>query len=264
MAMDLQIVDFLSYGKSIKSALDAIDAHEHLASQPSILLKPNLINSSPPPITTPPECCVAIIDYIRKHANAEIVIAEGCGDAHMETSEVFELLGYKAVAEEYGISLIDLNYEPLRSMKNDGCAVYPEIYLPEIAFSHFIISVPVLKAHSLAQMTGTLKNMMGFVPPEHYSGGYGSWKKAAFHRQMQQSIIDLNRYLIPHLSVMDCSIGMAEFHLGGAHCDPPVNKVIAGYNPWEVDRKASELLGLDWRSIKHIAAGFQNNTIEKE
>jgi hypothetical protein len=50
---------------------------------------------------------------------------------------------------------------------------------------------------------------------------------------------------------------MAEFHLGGAHCDPPVNKLIAGYNPWEVDRKAAELLGLDWRRIGHIAAGFK-------
>ena len=55
---------------------------------------------------------------------------------------------------------------------------------------------------------------------------------------------------------MDGSIGMAEFHLGGPHCDPPVNKIIAGYNPWQVDREAAELLGLDWRKIGHIAAGF--------
>ena len=132
------------------------------------------------------------------------------------------------------------------------------MYLPEIAFTHYIISVPVLKVHSLAGMTGTLKNMMGFAPPKYYSGSSGAWKKSVFHNNVQQSITDLNRYLIPDLSVMDCSIGMAEFHLGGAHCDPPVNKIIAGYNPWKVDCKAVELLGLDWRSIGHIANGFKS------
>jgi hypothetical protein len=49
---------------------------------------------------------------------------------------------------------------------------------------------------------------------------------------------------------------MCEYHLGGPRCDPPVKKIVAGWNPWEVDRRGAELLGLDWRSIRHIAAGF--------
>ena len=249
-------VEFTTYKQSIHQALDAINASECLASQTAILIKPNLINSSPHPITTSAECCQVIIEYIQKYSDAEIIIAEGCGDAQVETPQVFELLGYTAMAEKHGIPLVDLNFAPLNLMKKSGCSVFPEMYLPEIAFNHFIISVPVLKIHSLSRMTGTLKNMMGFVPPKHYSGHYGSWKKAAFHNKMQQSIVDLNKYLIPDLSVMDCSIGMAEFHLGGAHCDPAVNKIIAGYNPWEVDRRAADLLGLDWNNIEHIAAGL--------
>ena len=254
--MDLVTVDFTSYKKSINNALDAISAHEHLASQTAILIKPNIINSSPHPITTSPECCEVIIEYIRKYSKAEIVIAEGCGEANLETADIFNILGYTAMAGKYRIPLIDLNYEPLKSLRNPDCSVFPEMHLPEIAFNHYIISVPVLKVHSLAKMTGTLKNMMGFAPPKYYSGGSGTWKKAVFHNKMQQSIIDLNKYLIPDLSVMDGSIGMAQFHLGGAHCDPPVNKIIAGYNPWKVDLRATELLGLDWRNIEHIAVGF--------
>ncbi len=78
-----------------------------------------------------------------------------------------------------------------------------------------------------------------------------------FHNKMQHSIIDLNSYLIPDLTVMDCTVGMAEFHLGGAHCDPPVNIITAGYSPWEVDRNAAELLGLDWRNVKHVAVTYE-------
>ncbi len=253
--MDLANIKFESFEKSIKDALDAIAAHRQIAEQSAILIKPNLVNSSPHPITTSPECCRSLINYIRQHSNATIIIAEGCGDANRETDEIFKILGYTAMAEKLDVPLIDLNYGPVKKLKNSGCPIFPEMYLPEIAFSHYIISVPVLKAHSLAGMTGSLKNMMGFAQPEYYSGRYGNWKKAMFHEQMQESIIDLNRYLTPDLSVMDCSIGMAEFHLGGPECNPHVKRIIAGYNPWQVDRKGAELLGLDLKSIDHITAG---------
>jgi len=74
---------------------------------------------------------------------------------------------------------------------------------------------------------------------------------------MQQSIINLNKHLVPNLSIMDCSIGMADFHLGEPQCDPPVKKIIAVYNPWEVDLEATKLLGLNWKDIEHIAGGFK-------
>ncbi len=255
--MDLVNIDFESFGNSVKDALDAIEAHKQIAEQSAILIKPNLVNDSPHPITTSPECCEVIIEYIRKYSKAEIVIAEGCGDAIKETDEVFKNLGYRALSERHGVPLVDLNYGPVKILKNPDCPVFPKMYLPEIAFNHYIISVPVLKAHSLAGMTGTLKNMMGFAQPEYYSGHYGIWKKAVFHGKMHESLIDLNKYLVPDLSVMDCSIGMAEYHLGGPHCNPHVKRIIAGYNPWEVDREAAGLLGLDWNNIGHIAAGFR-------
>ena len=37
---------------------------------------------------------------------------------------------------------------------------------------------------------------------------------------------------------------------------PRVKKIIAGYNPWEADREAAGVLGLNWNNIGHIAAGF--------
>ena len=255
--MDFVNIDFEFFEKSVIDVLDKISAYKQIAEQSAILIKPNLTTDSPHPITTSSECCKVIIEYIRKYSEAKIVIGEGCGDANYETEEIFKNLGYTAMAEKQGVSLLDLNYGPVKILKNRECNVFPEMYLPEIAFSHYIISVPVLKAHSLAGMTGTLKNMMGFAQPKYYSGRYGIWKKAVFHEKMQQSIIDLNKYLVPNLSIMDCSVGMAEFHLGGPQCDPPVEKIIAGYNPWKVDREAAELLGLNWNDIEHIAAGFR-------
>jgi uncharacterized protein (DUF362 family) len=217
-----------------------------------LLLKPNLVNASPFPITTHVDFVAAVIAAVREHSDAPIVVAEGCGDAVMETTEVFEKLGYVPMAEELGVELLDLNHAPTVRREQPDCAVFAEMWLPEVTFTHGIISLPVLKAHSLAGITGTMKNMMGFAPPKHYQGG-GPWKKASFHAQMQGAIRDLNRYVSPHLTIMDATVGMAEYHLGGPKCVPAVGKVLASTDPLALDREAAGLLGMDWHQVGHLA-----------
>ncbi len=245
-------IDFSIYEESIPHALNLIEADKILSEQTAVLIKPNLINASPFPVTTPAECCRSVIEYVRAHSKAEIVVAEGCGDVSHETGEIFDILGYNQLSKQYEIRLVDLNHEPLIRLENDQCTFFPEMYLPKIAFSHFVISLPVLKAHSLATITGTLKNMMGFAPPKYYSGGYGIWKKSLFHSNMHQSIKELNRYRSPDLSLIDASVGLADYHLGGDICSPPVNKIITGYDPVAVDREAASLLNFNWKDIPHL------------
>ncbi len=251
--MTVASVAFQSYAASVPEVLERIGAAEILSRQTRILIKPNLINTAPHPVTTPPACCEALIDYIRACSSADIVIAEGCGDADCDTPEVFEALGYGDLAARKGVSLVDLNTAPLRRTANAACACFPEMQLPEIGFTHYLISVPVLKAHSLAEITGTCKNMMGLLPPEHYGGHLGSWKKARFHQRLHQSIRDLIGHRAPDLSLMDATIGLASFHLGGPTCDPPVSRLLAGFDPLALDRQAADLLGLDWQRIPHLA-----------
>ena len=250
--MTLMTVDFSSYHESMSRALDSTGAREILAKQSAILIKPNLINATPHPVTTPVRCCEALVEYIRTYSRAEIIIAEGCGDPSFDTDEIYDILGYRELSRRHGIALVDLNESPLRKLKNRNCPVFPEIYLPEIVFTHFIISVPVLKAHSFAVITGTLKNMIGIAPPQYYSGKFGTWNKAVFHRDMHQSITDLNTYRSPDLSIIDATIGLPDYHLGGRHCDPPIGKIITGFDPIEVDREAARLLGLKWEEIPHL------------
>ncbi len=250
---DMAEIPFANYPESVARALDAVDAAAVLRQQSAVLIKPNLVNASPPPITTPVECVEAVVEYVRACSPATIAVGEGCGAADMETPEVFEQLGYTEMARRQGIELVDLNHALLVRLKQPGCEVFPEMYLPEIAMTHYLISVPVLKAHSLADVTGSLKNMMGLVPPEHYAGGSRGWKKALFHRRMHESVIELNRYRTPDLTLLDATVGMAEFHLGGAQCSPPVGKLLASFDPLAIDRRGAELLGIDWRDVGHLA-----------
>lgn len=250
--MNTAVVDFVSYTASIPEVMDKIGASSILAKQKQILIKPNLVEIIRFPVTTSAESIAALIDYIRSCSGAEIVVAEGCACPGNDTAEVFELLGYTRMAREKDVRLLDLNDHDLVKLSLPGCRVFPHYYIPRIALDSFILSVPVLKRHSLAEVTLTLKNMMGFAPPSHYQQG-GHWKKSFFHRYMHQAIIEMNAYRSPDMTLLDATVGMAEYHLGGAQCEPPVNKLVAGTNPVEVDKTAAAFLGVDWRKVAHIA-----------
>ena len=157
---------FRSYPVSVGEALDALDARTLLARQERVLVKPNLVVATPPPVTTPPACVEAVIAYVRACSSARIVIAEGTGDATDDTPAVFEALGYTDLARRLDVELVDLNTADTVVLSDATCQVFKTFHLPVIATTHFIISVPVLKAHSLALMTGSMKNMNGFGKPE--------------------------------------------------------------------------------------------------
>ena len=48
-------------------------------------------------------------------------------------------------------------------------------------------------------------------------------------------------------------MGMAEAHLWGPSCNPPVNKLVAGFDPVAIDSYGTTLLGMNWHEIGHIA-----------
>ena len=251
MMEKVAVVSFTNYKESVAKAFDEIKAAPALAKQQKILIKPNLVDDIPYPVTTPADCVGAIIDYVRSVSGAEIIVAEGSG-GDKSTGEVFAALSYDELADEKQIRLVDLNEEPLTRSEIPGCKIFREYFIPQIAMEYYIISVPVLKAHSFSTVTLSLKNMMGFAPPSHYQVG-GFWKKSFFHNRMDESIIEMNMHRMPDLTLLDATVGMPDYHLGGSHCDPPVNKIVASFDALEADRAGARLLGFDWKSIGHLA-----------
>ncbi|RMF43648.1 MAG: DUF362 domain-containing protein [Deltaproteobacteria bacterium] len=245
------IQTFESFSESLPPALEAIGAAERLAGQKTIIIKPNLVTDDPPPVTLPVEAALVLVRWLRNHTDARIIIAEGSGDRLNSTIKVFDHLGYMDLADRYDLKLIDLNEAPTVELSRDDCPVFPVFHLPAILQDAFVISFAVLKAHSLADVTLSLKNMIGCAPPRFYQQG-GHWKKSAFHRRVHQAIVDLNRYCRPDLALIDASVGLAEHHLGGPPCNPPVERLVAGFDPVAVDAAGALLLGRDWRDIEHI------------
>jgi len=241
----------ISYAETLPLLLRKIGAPPYLARQKLIIIKPNLVNASPPPVTLPVNFVEGLIQAIRFCSDAPIIVAEGCGDHALETEEIFCIHGYDRLARELNVTLVDLNHAELVRLEKPQFQAFPEFMLPRILLEGALISAAVLKAHSLAGVTLSMKNMLGCAPPAYYQQG-GHWKKSAFHARMHRSIYELNCYRRPDIALIDASAGLVDHHLGGSACEPAPNRLLAGFDPVAVDAAGAALLGQDWRQIEHI------------
>lgn len=241
------------YYSSVEKLLDKLSFEKKIENLNKIILKPNLLEDAPPPCTTDKDCVKAIINYILKRKSSiKLVILEGSGGC--DTIKAYNALGYSGLAKNYDIELLDVDNCKYRKATNPDALVYKEIYLPEILFEdYFLISIPALKAHSITQVTLGMKNLIGLLPKKYY-GNYWSYNRSDVHRVgVHDAIIDLNTYIKIDLTVIDGRIGQSETHLrGGKHCNPNKNILVGGYDVLEVDKKAAEILGYNWKNIKHL------------
>jgi uncharacterized protein (DUF362 family) len=132
-----------------------------LSEKRPILIKPNYINSRHPStgITTDARVLEGIVEFLRKRKVQEIAIGAGSGFA--DTFEAFQAAGVDAVAERWGVKLVDLNKDEFVEVKPPDPLSLKSVKLAKTALESTIISVPKLKPHRIATITLSLKNMMG-------------------------------------------------------------------------------------------------------
>ncbi len=239
-------VRFTDYHNSISKALELLEAGSRLPQQGLIIIKPNLTNSSPPPVTTSVAAAEAVYLYCRSHTKAEIAIGEGTGSG--KTADVFKALGYAALAKKYGIRLLDFNEAETVTIQNAGALQLKQFHIPRIVRDAFVISLPVLKDHSFTGTTVAMKNMFGIAPGRFYAGG---WNKSRLHSpSTHKSVVDVCLYKKPDLSVVDASVALNGSHLSGRHKN--VGLILAGFDPVAVDAAASELLGHNPKRLEYL------------
>jgi len=239
-------VRFRSYETSVAQALDAIGAAELLPDDRLVIVKPNLTINRPPPVTTNVEATEAVVDYVQAHCDAEVAIGEGCGQG--ETADLFEVRGYRDLAERKGLHLIDFNTSPEVRLTRDDTRQLKEFFMPEICVDAFIISLPVLKDHSMTTTTIAMKNFFGLASAPHYCG---AWNKSDLHSpSTHSSVVDICRYKRPDLCVVDAAVALTGAHLYG---EPErIDTILAGADPVAVDTVGSGLLGHKPERIKYL------------
>ncbi len=218
-----------------------------LPDKQKVVLKPNLITSSPPPITTPVETVEVLTTYYRE-AGHEVVIAEGSGWG--DTLEIMDELGYTKL-EKYA-ALVDLNQDDYEVKKDLNALFLTEFEYTKTLKNSYLVSVPVLKHHSTAQVTLSMKNLLGATLGQ--KGRVA--KKGRFHRALDECIVDINSYLQPDLAVIDGRT--AGFGRELSAKPQELNKIIFSPDVVAADAVGATYLQKDPLSIGHLMLAEQN------
>ena len=211
-----------------------------LSRKKPILIKPNYIDSEHPStgITTDSRVIEGIVKFLRARKIEEIVIGEGSGFA--DTLQAFKVAGVDAVAERWGVKLVDLNKDEFIGVSPPNPLSLKKVRVAKTALESTIISVPKLKLHRMATVTLSLKNMMGVLA-----------SKGSLHMgSLSENIVDLASVVKPSISVVDGIIAGEGHETSGNPIE--MNLVIAGTDPVAVDAVGAAVMGISLNDVKHL------------
>ena len=247
------IDNFESVHKAVKSSIDLIGSLDTFINRgDSVLIKPNVLLDMDykTGAITNPHVVKSLVRLTREAGAGKVTIAEG-SVIGCDTSKAFDKGGYTKLAHEENIELINLKKSSVLHMAIPNGKLFRRITLPEVIFkSDVIINVPVMKTHDMFPVTLGLKNMKGFLKDKD---------KKRFHVWgLAQAIVDLNKVVLPQITVIDGTVGMEG--LGPAN-GKPVNLglIISSYDTVAADSVASYVMGVDPESVQYIHLAGQQD-----
>lgn len=203
-----------------------------LAAGKRVLLKPNIVSQEPYPTTTHPSTLEACIGLLKDEAR-EIVVADGPAFDARDHQCIIEEHPLRRCCDRLGVTMIDLLSAGERLVRTRSL----ELEVSRMAFEFdLIISLPVLKSHGICDLTGALKNMLGFL---------SVMEKRKLHRGHDVHLIipELNEVVRPDLHIMDAMYTMVitnEARHGGK--PQTLGYMLAGMDPLSLDAIGFELL----------------------
>jgi uncharacterized protein (DUF362 family) len=213
-----------------------------------VVIKPNLCDvvSWEAGVTTDPAWLPVLAQELRAtRPDVHIVVIESDAISAYKSfrscDETFDRLGYREIARQHGIELLNLSKTESMEISLEGIPMpilMSELFLEEFYF----ISIANLKVHAYERMTGILKNSIGLL-----SGS----DLAPLHPYLPLLISGLHRLCPPDLSIIDGRIGL-EGH-GPIIGDPvPMNVIIFSSDALTADVAANKLMLISPEEVPHL------------
>lgn len=230
---------------------------------------------------TKPEILIAVAEECLKAGASEVIIGEG---SHLPTFDWQYATTFDGstnlVREAARLSSAYAGNVSLACLENDSPAwdeVVSRTYLGKISVSSLVtradrvISVPVAKTHSWAQLTLALKNFIGVTPLDRYAAwvnnSYWDRGKVLDHSSPQaigQIYLDIVNGVKPDLAIIDFSIGVEGDGPTLGHGGRTVNMkdrlgswlVLASTDLIAADATAARIMSHNVVNIKQLGMGF--------
>jgi len=246
-----KIHDYKSVRKAVKKSLDLIGGLDSLVSPGDrVLVKPNLIGPYhyTTGATTSPHVIRALCELAKEAGARKVTIADGSA-VGSKTEEVFTVTGLGELSTKIGADLVNLKKNKTVYMGIPNGKVFRRLKIPEAVMeADVIINAPVMKTHDVFPATLGLKNMKGVLQEKD---------KKRFHKWgLAQSIVDLNKLVLPQVTVLDGTVGMEGM---GPARGTPVNLgiIVSSFDTVAADSVAAAVMGIDPLEIEYVRLAFE-------
>lgn len=244
--------DYNTVKSTIKRGLDLLGGPlVFVKPKEKILLKPNLLSADPPEkcSTTHPAVFKAVGEIFME---VGVALTYGDSPALQKPSVAAAKSGIAQAAAELGICLVDFQNGKEIFFEN-GIQNKKFVIANGVLESDGIISIPKLKTHGFARMTGCIKNQFGCVPGQ---------LKGEFHVRIpnvydfSKMLVDLNCYLKPRLYIMDGIMAM-EGNGPRSGNTKKMNMILMSSDPVALDATVCRIVKLDPRYVPTTILGSE-------
>ncbi len=264
---------------AIEQAIDMLGGMSELTRRYNkIMLKPNLVSDDPNSTTKP--IVVKTLAQLMKKAGKDVCIGEGSAAAaginadadgvyftrktellDKIQQQVFDKLGYTALASELGIPLINLHTGELVEVEVPDAHYFKKLTIHRsLSDIDMLCSVPMMKTHALATVTLGLKNVIGLYPGSAYCS-----VRSCVHTEAEMAgstgvafeILDMVKANKLGLTVIDGSMAMeGEGPSNGQLVK--MDLIIAGTNALAADMVAAAIMGIEPQEVPTFAVAHQS------
>ncbi|VBB04959.1 Hypothetical protein LUCI_0165 [Lucifera butyrica] len=213
----------------------------------TVVLKPNFSVPRKPEeaATTNPQLVAAVVKQCLAAGAKEVKVV----DYPFQSPPVcLTNSGIKAAVEAAGGKAYAINRQNFYTQVDAGGKILKTaLFSKDVLNADVFINFPILKHHSMTQLTLGMKNMMGLV-----------WDRGYFHRtDLTQCIAELAAFRKPHLTIVDATRGIIDNGPTGPGTIHEWNQVIFGVDPVAVDTYAAILFGQKPADIGYITTAAQ-------
>jgi uncharacterized protein (DUF362 family) len=168
-----------------------------------VLIKPNVVNNRPPPVTSNPHVIAAVVRAVKDAGARDIIVADGSGIIRLPTSDNLVATGIKQAAESAGAGVVALEDEPWVRVEPSAAQAMPHYYVSRRVYeADVFINLPVIKTHKFANYSCGLKNLVGITHPRYRPS------LRFFSTDWHERIAELNLAVHPHLTIADGTMVM--------------------------------------------------------
>ena len=145
------------------------------------------------------------------------------------------------VCEKHNIEWVNMSRGRFVRVQSNERLVLKDVYIPEILTRTELITIPLMKTHNKATISGAIKNQWGCLQTLRHN----------FHLVLSQALVDVNAIVRPRFAVMDGTIAL-EGNGPKAGRPKEMNLVLASGDPVALDVIAAQVMGFDPGKIEHL------------